>query len=61
MSAASAMAAHIAQDRLDRLKEHADCEKRYGDLSAEQNLQLSGKMYGMPRALREERIERSHR
>jgi ABC-2 type transport system ATP-binding protein len=29
----------------------------YGDLSAEQNLQLSGKMYGMPRALREERIE----
>ena len=28
----------------------------YGDLSAEQNLQLSGKMYGMPRALREERI-----
>lgn len=29
----------------------------YGDLSAEQNLQLSGKMYGMPRALREERID----
>jgi ABC-2 type transport system ATP-binding protein len=29
----------------------------YGDLSAEQNLHLSGKMYGMPRALREERIE----
>ena len=28
----------------------------YGDLSAEQNLQLSGKMYGMPRALREKRI-----
>lgn len=27
----------------------------YGDLSAEQNLHLSGKMYGMPRALREER------
>ena len=23
----------------------------YGDLSAEQNLQSSGKMYGMPRAL----------
>jgi ABC-2 type transport system ATP-binding protein len=29
----------------------------YGDLSAEQNLTLSGKMYGMPRALREERID----
>jgi ABC-2 type transport system ATP-binding protein len=29
----------------------------YGDLSAEQNLQLSGKMYGMPRAQREERID----
>ncbi|MHB8163329.1 MAG: ABC transporter ATP-binding protein [Methanoregula sp.] len=29
----------------------------YGDLSAEQNLHLSGKMYGMPRALREERID----
>jgi ABC-2 type transport system ATP-binding protein len=29
----------------------------YGDLSAEQNLQLSGQMYGMPRARREERIE----
>ena len=28
----------------------------YGDLSAEQNLHLSGKMYGMPRALRDERI-----
>jgi ABC-2 type transport system ATP-binding protein len=28
----------------------------YGDMSAEQNLQLSGQMYGMPRALREERI-----
>ncbi len=28
----------------------------YGDLSAEQNLQLSGKMYGMPRALRDERV-----
>ena len=28
----------------------------YGDMNAEQNLQLSGKMYGMPRALREERI-----
>jgi ABC-2 type transport system ATP-binding protein len=28
----------------------------YGDMTAEQNLQLSGKMYGMPRALREERI-----
>jgi ABC-2 type transport system ATP-binding protein len=27
----------------------------YGDLTAEQNLHLSGKMYGMPRALREER------
>lgn len=30
----------------------------YGDLSAEQNLHLSGKMYGMPRARREERIEK---
>jgi ABC-2 type transport system ATP-binding protein len=29
----------------------------YGDLSAEQNLHLSGKMYGMPRAPREERID----
>ena len=29
----------------------------YGDLSAEQNLHLSGKMYGMARALREERID----
>ena len=29
----------------------------YGDLSAEQNLHLSGKMYGMPRALREERVD----
>jgi ABC-2 type transport system ATP-binding protein len=29
----------------------------YGDMSAEQNLQLSGQMYGMPRALREERID----
>lgn len=29
----------------------------YGDLSAEQNLHLSGKMYGMPRALRQERID----
>jgi len=28
----------------------------YGDLSAEQNLHLSGKMYGMPRAIRDERI-----
>jgi ABC-2 type transport system ATP-binding protein len=28
----------------------------YGDLSAEQNLHISGKMYGMPRALREERV-----
>jgi ABC-2 type transport system ATP-binding protein len=28
----------------------------YGDLSAEQNLHLSGKMYGMPRARRDERI-----
>jgi ABC-2 type transport system ATP-binding protein len=28
----------------------------YGDLSVEQNLHLSGKMYGMTRALREERI-----
>jgi ABC-2 type transport system ATP-binding protein len=29
----------------------------YGDLSAEQNLHLSGKFYGMSRPLREERIE----
>lgn len=29
----------------------------YGDLSAEQNLHLSGKMYGMPRVQREERID----
>ena len=29
----------------------------YGDMSAEQNLQLSGQMYGMPRALREEKID----
>jgi ABC-2 type transport system ATP-binding protein len=29
----------------------------YGDLSAEQNMHLSGKMYGMPRALRYERID----
>jgi ABC-2 type transport system ATP-binding protein len=29
----------------------------YGDLSAEQNLHLSGKMYGMPRALRDKRID----
>jgi ABC-2 type transport system ATP-binding protein len=29
----------------------------YGDMSAEQNLQMSGQMYGMPRALREERID----
>ncbi len=29
----------------------------YGDMSAEQNLHLSGKMYGMPRALREKRID----
>jgi ABC-2 type transport system ATP-binding protein len=29
----------------------------YGDLSAEQNLHLSGKLYGMPRVLREERID----
>ncbi len=29
----------------------------YGDLSTEQNLHLSGKMYGMPRALRETRID----
>jgi ABC-2 type transport system ATP-binding protein len=28
----------------------------YGDLSAEQNLNLSGKLYGMPRPLREERV-----
>jgi ABC-2 type transport system ATP-binding protein len=29
----------------------------YGDLSAEQNLHLSGKMYGMPRALRDKRVD----
>jgi ABC-2 type transport system ATP-binding protein len=29
----------------------------YGDLSAEQNLHLSGKMYGMSRALRDARID----
>ena len=29
----------------------------YGDMSAEQNLHLSGQMYGMPRTLREERID----
>jgi len=29
----------------------------YGDLSAEQNLHLSGKMYGMPRKEREKRVE----
>ena len=29
----------------------------YGDMSAEQNLRLSGQMYGMPRTLREERID----
>jgi ABC-2 type transport system ATP-binding protein len=29
----------------------------YGDLSPEQNLQLSGKMYGMPRAARDDRVE----
>jgi ABC-2 type transport system ATP-binding protein len=29
----------------------------YGDLSAEQNMHLSGKMYGMPRTLRYERID----
>ena len=29
----------------------------YGDMSAEQNLHLSGLMYGMPRALRDERID----
>ncbi len=29
----------------------------YGDMSAEQNLHLSGQMYGMPRALRKERID----
>jgi len=29
----------------------------YGDLSAEQNLHLSGKMYGMPRAERNERVD----
>ena len=28
----------------------------YGDLSAEQNLHLSGQMYGMPRAIREKRV-----
>ncbi len=29
----------------------------YGDMSAEQNLHLSGQMYGMPRALRDERVD----
>lgn len=29
----------------------------YGDLSPEQNLHLSGELYGMPRPLREERID----
>ncbi len=29
----------------------------YGDLSAEQNLHLSGEMYGMPRAFRDARVE----
>jgi ABC-2 type transport system ATP-binding protein len=29
----------------------------YGDMSPEQNLRLSGQMYGMPGALREERID----
>jgi ABC-2 type transport system ATP-binding protein len=29
----------------------------YGDLSAEQNLHLSGQMYGMPRAMRTERVD----
>lgn len=29
----------------------------YGDLSAEQNLHLSGKMYGMNRAIRDERVD----
>jgi ABC-2 type transport system ATP-binding protein len=29
----------------------------YGDLSAEQNLHLSGKLYGMPRPLRDERVD----
>lgn len=29
----------------------------YGDLSAEQNLHLSAKMYGMPRARRDERVD----
>jgi ABC-2 type transport system ATP-binding protein len=29
----------------------------YGDLSAEQNLHLSGKMYGMTRSLREKRVD----
>jgi ABC-2 type transport system ATP-binding protein len=29
----------------------------YGDLSAEQNLHLSGKLYGMPRAIRNERVD----
>jgi len=28
----------------------------YGDLTAEQNLHLSGKMYGMPRGVRDERV-----
>jgi len=29
----------------------------YGDMSAEQNLHLSGQMYGMPRAIREKRVD----
>jgi ABC-2 type transport system ATP-binding protein len=29
----------------------------YGDLSAEQNLHLSGKMYGMPRSQRDQRVD----
>ena len=29
----------------------------YGDLTAEQNLHLSGQMYGMPRTLRNERVD----
>ena len=29
----------------------------YGDMSAEQNLQLSGQMYGMPRAERDKRVD----
>ena len=31
----------------------------YGDLSAEQNLHLSGKMYGMPRSQRDQRVDES--